>query len=192
MLVRKDIGTSYHIAVVVDDARQGVTHVVRGRDLFHATAIHRLLQHLLALPVPRYFTMLSSATRPDANCRRAWAAAPCVTCAQPGSRRGKFAKRWAFDDCSVESDAKRPPGIVSEVADDAFDFPVAEARGFWSLAAIDFFGKPGRLRRLAPRRRFGESTFRRRGNDLCALVLAVSHTHHIGAVLQWLQGRALS
>jgi glutamyl-Q tRNA(Asp) synthetase len=55
VLARKDIGTSYHIAVVIDDARQGVTHVVRGRDLFYATAIHRLLQHLLALPVPRYF-----------------------------------------------------------------------------------------------------------------------------------------
>lgn len=55
VLSRKDIGTSYHIAVVVDDARQGVTHVVRGRDLFHATSIHRLLQHLLALPAPRYF-----------------------------------------------------------------------------------------------------------------------------------------
>jgi glutamyl-Q tRNA(Asp) synthetase len=55
VLARKDIGTSYHIAVVTDDARQGVSQVVRGRDLFHATAIHRLLQHLLALPVPRYF-----------------------------------------------------------------------------------------------------------------------------------------
>jgi glutamyl-Q tRNA(Asp) synthetase len=55
VLVRKDLGTSYHIAVVIDDARQGVTHVVRGRDLFHATAIHRLMQYLFALPVPRYF-----------------------------------------------------------------------------------------------------------------------------------------
>jgi glutamyl-Q tRNA(Asp) synthetase len=55
VLVRKDIGTSYHIAVVIDDARQGVTDVVRGRDLFHATSIHRVLQHLFALPVPRYF-----------------------------------------------------------------------------------------------------------------------------------------
>lgn len=54
VLVRKDIGTSYHIAVVTDDARQGVTHVVRGRDLFHATAIHRLLQQLLSLPEPSY------------------------------------------------------------------------------------------------------------------------------------------
>jgi glutamyl-Q tRNA(Asp) synthetase len=54
-LVRKDIGTSYHIAVVIDDARQGVTQVVRGRDLFHATSIHVLLQELLELPTPRYF-----------------------------------------------------------------------------------------------------------------------------------------
>ena len=55
VLARKDIATSYHIAVTVDDARQAITHVVRGRDLFHATSIHRLLQHLLDLPVPRYF-----------------------------------------------------------------------------------------------------------------------------------------
>lgn len=55
VLVRKDIGTSYHIAVVIDDARQGITHVVRGRDLFHATSIHRLLQQLFALPEPCYF-----------------------------------------------------------------------------------------------------------------------------------------
>lgn len=54
VLVRKDIGTSYHIAVVIDDARQGVTQVVRGRDLFHATSIHLVLQHLLGLPTPRY------------------------------------------------------------------------------------------------------------------------------------------
>ncbi len=55
VLVRKDIGTSYHIAVVIDDARQGVTQVVRGRDLFHATSIHLVLQQLLGLPTPRYF-----------------------------------------------------------------------------------------------------------------------------------------
>jgi glutamyl-Q tRNA(Asp) synthetase len=54
ILVRKDIGTSYHIAVVVDDAQQDVTHVTRGRDLFEATHIHRLLQALLGLPVPLY------------------------------------------------------------------------------------------------------------------------------------------
>lgn len=54
VLVRKDIGTSYHIAVVTDDALQGISHVVRGRDLYYASAIHRLLQDLLSLPVPQY------------------------------------------------------------------------------------------------------------------------------------------
>lgn len=54
ILARKDIGTSYHVAVVVDDALQGISHVVRGQDLFEATAIHRLLQQLLSLPVPHY------------------------------------------------------------------------------------------------------------------------------------------
>jgi glutamyl-Q tRNA(Asp) synthetase len=55
ILARKDIQTSYHIAVVVDDALQGVTMVVRGEDLFMATSLHRLLQHLLHLPEPDYY-----------------------------------------------------------------------------------------------------------------------------------------
>lgn len=54
VLARKDIGTSYHLAVTVDDAAQGVTLVTRGEDLFHATHIHRLLQALLGLPVPTW------------------------------------------------------------------------------------------------------------------------------------------
>jgi len=54
VIARKDAGTSYHIAVVVDDAAQGVTTVVRGQDLFAATHIHRLLQALLILPTPNY------------------------------------------------------------------------------------------------------------------------------------------
>jgi glutamyl-Q tRNA(Asp) synthetase len=54
VLARKDAPTSYHLAVTVDDARQGVTDVVRGVDLFEATHIHRLLQALLGLPTPRY------------------------------------------------------------------------------------------------------------------------------------------
>ncbi len=54
LLARKDIGTSYHISVVVDDALQGVTQIIRGRDLFEATPIHRLLQELLGLPEPHY------------------------------------------------------------------------------------------------------------------------------------------
>jgi glutamyl-Q tRNA(Asp) synthetase len=54
ILARRETPTSYHLSVVVDDAAQGVTHVVRGRDLFHATAIHVLLQRLLGLPSPTY------------------------------------------------------------------------------------------------------------------------------------------
>ncbi len=54
VLSRSDAPSSYHLAVTLDDAEQGVTHVVRGRDLFHATSVHRLLQHLLDLPEPLY------------------------------------------------------------------------------------------------------------------------------------------
>ncbi|MCZ8375110.1 MAG: tRNA glutamyl-Q(34) synthetase GluQRS [Beijerinckiaceae bacterium] len=55
VLIRKEIPASYHLAVVLDDALQGVTHVVRGQDLFAATAIHRLIQQILGLPAPVYW-----------------------------------------------------------------------------------------------------------------------------------------
>jgi glutamyl-Q tRNA(Asp) synthetase len=54
ILARKETPTSYHLAVVIDDALQGVTDVVRGRDLFWSSSVHRLLQHLLGLPQPAY------------------------------------------------------------------------------------------------------------------------------------------
>src|ERR1041384_4755361 len=54
VLARKDTPTSYHLSVVVDDALQGVTHVVRGQDLYQATSVHRVLQTLLELPAPLY------------------------------------------------------------------------------------------------------------------------------------------
>ncbi|MGD9768643.1 MAG: tRNA glutamyl-Q(34) synthetase GluQRS [Pseudolabrys sp.] len=54
VLARKDAPVGYHLAVTMDDAAQGVTHVVRGLDLYHATSIHRLLQALLGLPEPAY------------------------------------------------------------------------------------------------------------------------------------------
>ncbi len=54
VLARKDTPTSYHLSVVVDDALQGVTHVVRGQDLYQATSVHRVLQALLELPPPLY------------------------------------------------------------------------------------------------------------------------------------------
>ena len=55
IVARRDIPTSYHLAVVVDDALQGVSHAVRGQDLYAATGVQRLLQELLGLPQPRYF-----------------------------------------------------------------------------------------------------------------------------------------
>ena len=55
VLARRDVPTSYHLSVVVDDAVQGVSRVVRGRDLHAATGVQRLLQELLGLPVPAYF-----------------------------------------------------------------------------------------------------------------------------------------
>ncbi|MEH6361513.1 MAG: tRNA glutamyl-Q(34) synthetase GluQRS, partial [Amylibacter sp.] len=75
VLARKDTPTSYHLAVCVDDAIQGVNLVVRGQDLFHATHIHCLIQDLLGLPRPRYFHHelitdskgLRLATRSNAN-----------------------------------------------------------------------------------------------------------------------------
>ena len=54
VLARKEFAASYHLAVVLDDAGQGITLVTRGEDLFHATHVHRLLQALLDLPVPEW------------------------------------------------------------------------------------------------------------------------------------------
>ena len=54
VLGRKEIPASYHLSCVLDDAAQGITQIVRGRDLFHATSVHRLLQEILHLPVPTY------------------------------------------------------------------------------------------------------------------------------------------
>jgi glutamyl-Q tRNA(Asp) synthetase len=54
VVARRDMGTSYHLSVVVDDAAQRVTHVIRGEDLTEATKIHVFLQHLLRLPTPTY------------------------------------------------------------------------------------------------------------------------------------------
>jgi glutamyl-Q tRNA(Asp) synthetase len=67
VLARKDAPSSYHLAVTTDDAASGVTHVVRGLDLFDCTHVHRLLQELLALPVPEY---RHHALLLDANGRR--------------------------------------------------------------------------------------------------------------------------
>ncbi len=54
IIARRDFGTSYHLSVVLDDAFQNITHVIRGEDLFEATRLHTLLQRLLGLPTPIY------------------------------------------------------------------------------------------------------------------------------------------
>jgi glutamyl-Q tRNA(Asp) synthetase len=54
IVARREIPTSYHLAVVVDDALQGISHVVRGQDLYSATGVQRLLQEILGLPQPGY------------------------------------------------------------------------------------------------------------------------------------------
>jgi glutamyl-Q tRNA(Asp) synthetase len=54
ILARKETPTSYHLSVVIDDALQGATEIVRGQDLFWSTSVHRLLQKLLGLPEPAY------------------------------------------------------------------------------------------------------------------------------------------
>jgi glutamyl-Q tRNA(Asp) synthetase len=54
ILGRKDIGVAYHLAVVIDDARQGISHIIRGHDLYDATHTQVLLQALLGLPTPQY------------------------------------------------------------------------------------------------------------------------------------------
>jgi glutamyl-Q tRNA(Asp) synthetase len=54
VLARKDVGVAYHLAVVLDDTLQEITHVIRGEDLFEAAHIQRLLQALLGLPTPTY------------------------------------------------------------------------------------------------------------------------------------------
>jgi glutamyl-Q tRNA(Asp) synthetase len=63
VLGRKGMTASYHLSVVIDDADQGVTHVVRGQDLFAATSVHRLLQKLLDLPLPRISSSSAAARR---------------------------------------------------------------------------------------------------------------------------------
>jgi glutamyl-Q tRNA(Asp) synthetase len=55
IIARREIPTSYHLSVVVDDALQGISHVVRGNDLYFATSLQRLLQQVLGLPQPSYF-----------------------------------------------------------------------------------------------------------------------------------------
>ena len=92
VLARKDAPASYHLAVTVDDAAQGVTDVVRGDDLFAATHVHRLLQALLGLPTPRLSPSSAAASMPPAS---AWPSATARRrCSDLRARRRGRRARW--------------------------------------------------------------------------------------------------
>ena len=111
VLSRKDIGTSYHIAVTVDDAAQEVTEVVRGMDLFPATPIHVLLQHLLSLPTPTYHH--HRLIRDDAGKRLAKRddARALETYRQAGKSADDIRKMLGFQPIGAVSSISRPSSI---------------------------------------------------------------------------------
>ena len=100
VLARKDTPTSYHLSVVVDDALQGVTHVVRGQDLYQATSVHRVLQALLGLPPPLYHHH-----RLDPRCRGQEAVQirrtrpRCASCASRERRRPTSGASSGWSSC---------------------------------------------------------------------------------------------
>ena len=97
VLVRKETPTSYHLAVAVDDALQGVTHVVRGTDLFEATAIHRVLQTLLGLPEPRYHHHALIRDEEGKKLAKSLASTPLRQLRAEGGTAAEVRKRFGFD-----------------------------------------------------------------------------------------------
>ena len=96
IIVRKDVPASYHLAVTVDDGRQGVTHVTRGRDLFAATSLHRLLQVLLGLPGAALPPPPPARPMPKAaSCRKACGTRRCVSCARRAPTCCSCATNWS-------------------------------------------------------------------------------------------------
>ena len=91
VLWRKDAPASYHLAATLDDGAEGITHVVRGRDLFGYTGIHRLLQILLGLPEPRYWHHDLLLDETGEKLAKSRASASLVTLRQAG----EDGARWA-------------------------------------------------------------------------------------------------
>ena len=129
VLARKDSPVSYHLAVVVDDAAQGISHVVRGMDLFAATHVHRLLQHLLGLPSPiyRHHSLLADATgqrlakrtgAPSLEALREGGMDPGALVA--GMREGRFPEEYRLVDASSGSarteHARHAPSPITEIS----------------------------------------------------------------------------
>ena len=106
ILARKETPTSYHLSVVIDDALQGVTDVVRGRDLFWSTSVHRLLQHLLGLPQPDLpAPSPRCSTARDASCRSR-PRPPVSANSAPAVRRRPTSAAWSA--CLEFADVKTP------------------------------------------------------------------------------------
>ena len=107
ILARKETPTSYHLAVTVDDALQGVTHIVRGQDVFHATSVHRVLQRLLDLPEPLYH---HHRLVPDADGRK------LAKSRGSTSLRALRADGWSRDDVFAAVDALLSPDVLKSSA----------------------------------------------------------------------------
>lgn len=97
VVARKDVPTSYHLAVVVDDALQGVSHVVRGADLKAATSVHRLLQALLGLPEPLY-THHTLLLDPDGRKLSKSIGSESLRALRDNGATPEDARRWALDE----------------------------------------------------------------------------------------------
>ncbi len=110
VLARKDIATSYHLAVVIDDAHQQISHVTRGEDLLSSTHVHRTLQQLLGFPTPHYFhhplitdeTGRRLAKRDDARSIRSWR----ESCRTAGELLARFDIGSVLADCHPTDSVK--------------------------------------------------------------------------------------
>lgn len=96
VIARKETPTSYHLSVVVDDALQGVTHVVRGKDLYAQTSIHCLLQQLLGLLSPRYFHHKLIEDRDGEKLSKSAASQPLRSLRSQGSTPGDIRRALGF------------------------------------------------------------------------------------------------
>jgi glutamyl-Q tRNA(Asp) synthetase len=97
VLARKDIGTSYHIAVTVDDALQHISLVTRGEDLLHATHIHRVLQTLFGFPEPRYRHHMLLTDRDGRRYAKRDRAATLADLREAGAEPAELRRRLGFD-----------------------------------------------------------------------------------------------
>ena len=130
ILARKETPTSYHLSVVIDDALQGVTEVVRGQDLFWSTSVHRLLQKLLGLPQPAYRhhrLVLDGAGRKLSKSTRGHGA--CGNSA-PGVRRRPTSAAWSA--CLNSADHGRDAPVENLVRRDSRSPAVA----WWAPARV--------------------------------------------------------